>query len=172
MSSHRNISTPGRATLSSILLSALGMSIVLPSSTASADLGDFALNGRFTAISDGQWAKTNERFHDEATVISTWTITTSCTTALDCSGHMTSDQGWSADVSYTNPLWYVTRTLDDWMRCPDGGTAPGRQTYKFFEDQFDEPLLRGWDNTLGPSGACGVNKVLNIEMPFKLIPLG
>ena len=42
-------------------------------------------NGRFTATSDGVWAKTNDVFHDEATVTSTWTITSSCTgEPLDC----------------------------------------------------------------------------------------
>ncbi|MGV0790705.1 Rv2253/PknI dimerization domain-containing protein [Mycolicibacterium sp. XJ1819] len=139
---------------------------------ASADLDRFALNGTFTAISDGVFAKTNERRERQATVVSTWTITTSCRTAIDCSGRMTSDQGWTADVTYTEPLWYVTRTLPDWLKCPDGTAVPGQQTFKFFEDQFDKPNLRGWDNTLAVSGACGVNKVLNIEMPFKLIPIG
>lgn len=146
--------------------------VVNQPAVAAADPNDFALNGTFTAISDGQWAKTNDRFHDEATVISTWTITTSCTSAIDCSGRVTSDHGWTADVTYTEPVWYVTRTLQDWAHCPDGTTAPGQQTFKFFADQFDKPMLRGWDNTLAPSGACGVNKVLNIEMPFKLIPVG
>ena len=84
---------------------------------------------------------------------------------------MTSDQGWAAAVSYTKPMWYVTRTIENWIPCADGTTVTGQQTFKFFVDEFDKPYLRGWDNTLGPSGACGVNKVLNIEMPFKLIPL-
>lgn len=139
---------------------------------AHADLAAAALNGQFTAISDGQFAKTNERRRDEATVTSTWTITTTCTTVLDCSGQMVSDQGWTAPVSYTKPMWYVTRTIENWIPCPDGTSVAGQQTFKFFIDEFDKPYLRGWDNTLGPSGACGVNKVLNIEMPFKLIPIG
>lgn len=138
---------------------------------AHADLDAAALNGRFTAISDGQFAKTNERRHDEATVTSIWTITTSCATMLDCSGQMTSDQGWAAEVRYTKPMWYVVRTLENWIPCPDGTSVSGQQTFKFFVDEYDKPYLRGWDNTLGPSGACGVNKVLNIEMPFRLVPL-
>jgi hypothetical protein len=166
------MSITSRMTLTSALVTSLAVWIVLPSSPAAADLDDVGLNGKFTAVSDGQWAKTNDRFHDEATVTSTWTITTSCRTAVDCSGHVTSDQGWSADVTYTEPLWYVTRKLDGWMKCPDGSTAPGRQIIKFFADQFDKPMLRGWDNTLGPSGACGINKVLDVELPFKLIPIG
>lgn len=145
---------------------------VAPIGVVQADFDDVELNGRFTAMSDGQWAKTNERYHDEATVTSTWTITTTCRSYLDCSGQVSSDAGWTADVGYTEPLWYVVRHLDGWMTCPDGTAVAGTQTYKFFVDQFDEPRLRGWDTTLGPSGACGVNKVLNIEMPFRLTPLG
>lgn len=138
---------------------------------AHADLQATALNGRFTVTSDGQWAKTNERFRDEQTVTSTWTIATSCTSVLDCAGQMTSDQGWSAEVRYIKPMWFVTRTIENWMPCPDGTSVAGRQTYKFFVDEYDKPFLRGWDNTLGPSGACDINKVLNIEMPLKLIPI-
>lgn len=154
------------------VLVVIGGGIGAATPTAGADPNEAALNGTFTAISDGLWAKTNDRFHDEATVVSTWTITTNCVTSLECSGHMSSDQGWSSEVSYLQPVWYVTRTIDGWMPCPDGSTAPGEQTFKFFADQYDKPILRGWDNTLGPSGACGVNKVTNIEMPFKLIPIG
>lgn len=159
-----------------MLRSALSITTVLALSfgvaPAHADLEAAALNGRFTAISDGQWAKTNERYRDEATVTSTWTITTTCATMLDCSGQMTSDQGWTAPVSYTKPMWYVVRTVPDWIPCPDGTSVAGQQTFKFFVDEYDKPYLRGWDNTVGPSGACGVNKVLNIEMPLKLIPIG
>jgi hypothetical protein len=153
-------------------LLAVGGAWLGPSPQAHADPNEFALNGVFAATSDGQWAKTNDRFHDEATVTSTWTITTTCTATNTCSGQVTSDGGWSAAVSYIEPMWYVSRTVENWMPCPDGSTVAGRQTFKFFADQFDKPKLRGWDNTIGPSGACGINKVLNIELPFKLIPLG
>lgn len=150
-------------------ITAIGLSCSV--APAHADLIAAALNGRFTAISDGQWAKTNERYRDEATVTSTWTVTTTCVTVLDCSGQMTSDQGWTAEVTYTKPMWYITRTIENWIPCQDGTAVTGQQTFKFFVDEYDKPYLRGWDNTVGPSGACGVNKVVNIEMPFKLIPL-
>jgi hypothetical protein len=146
--------------------------LVQPAVPAHADLQAQALNGRFTVISDGLFAKTNDRRHNELTVTSTWTIATSCTSALDCAGQMGSDQGWSAPVTYIKPLWYVTRVVSNWIPCPDGTFVDGQQTFKFFVDEFDRPFLRGWDNTLGPSGACGVNKVLNIEMPLKLTPIG
>ncbi|MCT7661202.1 Rv2253/PknI dimerization domain-containing protein [Mycobacterium deserti] len=164
------MSRQNRAALVALLVMICGPGLVKPGIAVADDLEQFALNGTFTVISDGVFAKTSERRQRQATVVSTWTITTSCRTAIDCSGQMTSDQGWTADISYTDPLWYVTRTLPDWVKCPDGTAAPGEQTFKFFVDHFDLPNLRGWDNTLGPSGACGVNKPVNIEMPLKLIP--
>lgn len=154
-----------------VVTTAVLAALVVMGPPASADPNKYAVNGRFTVISDGRWAKTNDRYHDESTVTSTWTITTSCTTVLQCSGQVTSDQGWTADVSYTKPMWYVTRRIENWITCPDGTSVAGQQTFKFFVDEYDKPFLRGWDNTVGPSGACGVNKVLNIEMPLKLIPL-
>ena len=52
-----------------------------------------AINGTFTAFSDGQWAKTNDSYHDELSVTQTWTITSTCATYQDCTGRVTSDQG-------------------------------------------------------------------------------
>lgn len=153
-----------------LLLAVLSASIPM-SPPARADLDAMALNGRFTVISDGLFAKTNDRRTDQLTVTSTWTVATVCVTALDCGGQMSSDQGWTAEVTYTKPMWYVTRRIPKWIPCPDGTFVDGQQTFKFFVDQFDKPNLRGWDNTVGPSGACGVNKVLNIEMPLTLLPL-
>ena len=37
------------------------------------------LNGTYRVISNGDWAKTNEVFIDEQTVVQTWTMTSSCT---------------------------------------------------------------------------------------------
>ncbi|MDT5195205.1 MAG: hypothetical protein QOH20_1959, partial [Mycobacterium sp.] len=44
-------------------------------SSARASGDDLALNGTYLATSNGDWAKTNESYHDETTVRSTWTIT-------------------------------------------------------------------------------------------------
>ncbi len=49
-----------------------------PSSAHASDDG-LALNGIYTATSNGDWAKTDDSYHDEATVTSTWTITSTCT---------------------------------------------------------------------------------------------
>jgi hypothetical protein len=131
---------------------------------------DPAINGSYTATSDGQWAKTNESFHDEATVTSTWTITSSCAGAYDCTGTVASDSGWSTEIVYISRMWFVTRVLNDWMRCADGTTAPGEQIIKFYEDPNVKGKYVGWDTTAGPSGACGVNRPLFIEIPFTLVP--
>jgi hypothetical protein len=104
-----------------------------------------AINGTFTVFSDGQWAQTDQSYHDEASVTQTWTVTSTCTTYQDCTGHLTSDQGWSSDnLVYMSGRW------------------------KSYPDQN----LVGWDQTLGPSGACGFSRWLNVTMPLRLTPTG
>lgn len=145
--------------------------LVTCATRAGADPSDdeFALNGTFFAVSDGQYAKTNDRFHDEATVTSTWTITTDCADFEDCTGTVRSDQGWTADIQYAGRLWKVVRDLPDWEHCPDGSTAPGTQKYTFaLDDNYPPNVLVGFDRTVGPSGACGVNQWLDVAMPFTL----
>jgi hypothetical protein len=140
---------------------------VIPLARASSDL--VALNGKYTATSDGTWAKLHDSFHDEATVVSTWTITSSCDNPVVCTGQVSSDQGWSASLQLVGgDMWRVAHDVANWERCQDGTTAPGRQTFKFSADEN----LAGWDNTVGPSGACGANKELVIRMPFKLVKSG
>jgi hypothetical protein len=132
---------------------------------------EVALNGTFRAFSDGVWAKTNDRYHDEDSVVSTWTITSSCSTYQDCSGRVISDNGWTGTLRYLSGQWRVDRHIADWQRCPDGSSAPGTQSFTFAPpraDDVDQPKLLGWDSTTGPSGACGVNEWLNITMPFTL----
>ncbi|MGV0737656.1 hypothetical protein ABQF35_12750 [Mycobacterium syngnathidarum] len=133
-------------------------------------------NGRFTATSDGVWARTNEVFHDESTVTSTWTISTWCTGApLDCAGRVVSSQGWDAPISCESAgLWNVRRHHDNWEICPDGTAVPGNQLLYFSADLTGSPSFSavrtysGWDRTVGVSGGCGVNQPLVIEMPFRL----
>lgn len=132
---------------------------------------DVAVNGTYTAVSDGQWAQTNESYHDEQTVVQNWTITSTCSTFQDCTGHVTSDQGWSADARYLSGVWRVARTVENWEGCADGTAAPGDQSFQFWPDPANPGSLVGWDKTLGPSGACGFNKWLTVTMPFKLAPL-
>lgn len=127
-----------------------------------------ALNGTFLATSDGNWAQLNHQFYDQKTVISTWTIATTCSTSLECAGQMSSDQGWSAAIKLlAGNLWLVTHDVEDFVRCPDGTVFPGHQHFKFYPTDNDH--LRGWDETLGPSGACGLNQWTFVEMPFTLV---
>jgi hypothetical protein len=133
--------------------------------------GEVAINGTYTAFSDGQWAETNQSYHDEASVTQTWTITSTCTTYQDCTGRVTSDQGWSADLVYLSGRWKAAHTVDNWEPCADGTAVPGEQAFTFWKDPANPGSFKGWDQTLGPSGACGKNQWLNVRMPLKLTPV-
>lgn len=165
----RSISTLASATLMATVV--IGGLSTAPSARA---VGN-PINGTYIATSVGEWAKTNEVYRDEATVRSTWTITSSCATFQECTGQVTSDQGWSAPIIVHDGVqWHVRRDVPNWEPCPDGTAATGQQTYSFAytgPDGFQQPgsrTLAGWDKTIGPSGACGVNRWLVVEMPFRL----
>lgn len=133
---------------------------------------DVAINGTYTASSDGQWAQTNQSYHDEASVTQTWTITSTCSTFQDCTGRVTSDQGWSGDLVYMSGRWKVSHTVANWEPCADGTALPGEQAFTFWKGYPDRSRLIGWDQTIGPSGACGKNQWLNVTMPLRLTPVG
>jgi hypothetical protein len=133
---------------------------------------DVALNGTFIAFSDGQWAKTRLSYHDEASVTQTWTITSTCATFIDCTGTVTSDLGWSGDLKYTSGMWRLRHTVPNWEPCADGTAAPGEQTFTFWPKYPPDGTFVGRDQTIGPSGACGVNDWLTVEMPLTLTRAG
>lgn len=138
---------------------------------AHASSDSIALNGTYRATSDGTWAQTNHAYHDEATVTSTWSITSSCSTAMDCTGRVTSDQGWSENLRLVGgDMWMVNHDVENWEHCEDGSTAVGHQLFKFY--RVDDTNLKGWDYTRGPSGACGANRWLTVELPFTLVKIG
>jgi hypothetical protein len=148
-------------------------SVTVGAPSATADPGDgIALNGTYTAFSDGVWAKTNDSFHDERSVTQTWTITSTCKTFQDCTGRVTSDQGWSADMKYLSGSWILHRTVDNWEPCIDGTATPAEQVFTFNKGYPDAFPMKGWDATTGASGACGWNKQLDVRMPFTLTPVG
>lgn len=136
---------------------------------------DWGLNGTYTATSNGEWARTNDVFHNERSVRSTWTITTQCSYPTECTGIVISDAGWSAPIYQTGGIWYVKRSVANWEPCPDGTSADGLQVFWFqpmtpggdASDSASTTLL-GEDQTTGPSGACGRSLALFINMPFKL----
>ena len=136
---------------------------------------DVAINGTYRATSIGDYAQTNDSYHNEATVVSTWTISSACTTFQECTGTVSSDQGWTAPmVMHDGLTWWVKHEVPNWERCDDGNSYTGMQTIYFYPvdtsgmPQLGSPTLAGRDKTIGPSGACGVNKWLHIEMPFRL----
>jgi hypothetical protein len=150
------------------LVAAATVVSVAISSPAGAVVCDPPPNGTYTAFSDGQWAQTRDSYHDEATATATWTVSTTCTDYLDCTGRVTSTQGWTADAKCADGLWIVKRQLDNWEPCWDGTAAPGQQQYVFSPDISAPANFVGWDKTVGPSGACGKNQWLTVNMPFRL----
>jgi hypothetical protein len=157
-----------------------GAVLACPAGPAEGSTGDWGINGTYTATSNGEWAKTNDVFHDEASIRSTWTVTTTCSYPTECTGTVTSDWGWTAPIYQKSAVWYVKRTAENWQPCPDGTAAPGLQIYRFYPGSSDDgsaadptsSTFLGEDQTSGISGSCGSSKVLFIAMPFKLVKIG
>lgn len=139
----------------------------------------WALNGTFTATSNGEWARTNDVFHDERSVRAIWTISSQCSYPTECTGTVTSDQGWTAPIYQTGGEWYVKHVVPNWMPCPDGTASDGLQVFRFkamtpggdYTDPTSNTLI-GDDSTTGRGGACGRSLPLFINMPFKLVKQG
>jgi hypothetical protein len=149
-------------------------SVLTPVPAFASDEG--AINGTFTATSNGEWAMNNEVFHDEKSVRAIWTISTTCSYPTECTGTVVSDQGWTAPIYQKGGMWYVKHTVPDWMPCEDGSTSPGLQVFRFIpitpDGASSDPTsntLAGEDQTTGVSGACGKNLPLFINIPFKLV---
>jgi hypothetical protein len=138
---------------------------------------DFSVNGRYLVTSDGQFAKTNEVFMKEATKVETWTLSSTCTTAHECTGEVVSDKGWSSPMRYHINAWFIDRELPDWQVCPDGTRSKGTQRLTF--QGIDRTgmnvrgtdLMAGYDRTQGEGGACGRNMPTVIIMPLTLVRL-
>jgi len=133
------------------------------------------LNGTYTVLSDGEWARTNEVLIDQETVIETWTVSTTCLSPIECTGTVTSDRGYTA-TARLDDYWYIDHVVPNWVPCPDGTFADGLQ--KFMMYGFDPArnerrsritdFLAGVNVTKSASGACGVNKPVVIEMPVQM----
>ncbi len=142
--------------------------------TATATDGDYAINGTFSVVSNGEWATMNDRYQDEPTVRSTWNVNSTCSTAITCAGKVTSSLGWTEDIYTTSGVWYIKHYVPDWIPCPDGTRAPGLQIYRFShanEEGLAEQgsnLLLGVDETTGVSGNCGRNLSLVLILPVKI----
>jgi hypothetical protein len=159
----------GRVAVRAIGAIVVGITLLVVSAPVPARAGDCAVpfTGTYTAFSDGQWAQTRHSYHDEASVTSSWTVTSTCADYLDCTGQVRSDQGWSGPAVCKSGMWTVTHDVPNWEPCHDGTAVTGQQKF-LFRSQTDLAKFEGWDTTLGPSGACGVNQWLVITMPFTL----
>ncbi|WP_263998007.1 hypothetical protein [Mycobacterium yunnanensis] len=155
----------------------VGTSVAL-AAPATADYEQYAMNGTYSVVSNGEWARMNDRYQDEPTVRSTWTVTSTCTTALTCAGKVTSSLGWTEDIYTTSGAnWFVKHYVPEWIPCPDGGTAPGLQVYHIYpanDDGLVQNVSDTWlgdDVTTGPSGNCGRSKSLVLSLPVKILKI-
>jgi hypothetical protein len=146
-----------------------------PPARATSD--EWPINGTFIARSMGDWAMTRDSYHDEATVTSTWTITSTCSDPTNCTGQVISDAGWTAPLRKFAGSWEVVRDIPNWEPCPDGTAYTGHQTIRFWGVDDDGTIMfrpaeatqfAGEDRTIGPSGACGINNWQVIRMPFTM----
>jgi hypothetical protein len=173
---------PLGTTVTAMLVTTSAFGFLGPASTARAiTKEDVAINGTYRVTSIGNWAKINDQYNNEPTVVSTWTINSTCTTFQECNGTMKSDQGWSAPIYMLDgTMWYVKHEVPNWERCQDGTAFTGKQTYYFYpadpagsgEFIIGSPVLAGKDKTIGPSGACGQNQWLTIDLPLRLDKIG
>ena len=165
-----------------MLLAASVVGFVGPASTARAyTKEEIALNGTYRVTSIGNWAKINDQYNGEPTTVQTWTLSSTCTTYLECDGTVKSDEGWSARLYMLDGTsWYAIHEVPNWERCQDGTAFTGQQTFYFYpvdpagtgEYRLGSPVMAGKDRTYGPSGACGQNNWLAIEMPLRLDKIG
>lgn len=133
------------------------------------------LNGTYRAFSDGEFAKVDDVFIDQVSTDEIWTINTSCVSPLECVGEVHSNAGWTA-TARLDDFWYFDREIPNWLPCPDGTSAPGHQKFIVFgfntmrveQDKTNTDFLVGRNLTKAPSGACGRNAPLDIEMPIRL----
>jgi hypothetical protein len=141
---------------------------------ASAGPEQVALNGTYRAFSNGEWAKTNEVYIDQKSVISTWTIRSQCSDVATCAGEVTSDAGWSAELEYHSGMWLARRDVANWQQCADGVGSTGHQIFRFApageagRALVGSSVLGGEDITTGDPGACGVGEPVRIRMPLRL----
>ena len=121
---------------------------------ASATYG-IEMNGTYSVLSNGDWAKTGDVFMDEKTVQATWTVSTSCTSPWACTGQVISDQGWTAPIRFDVDRWILKHDIPHWAPCPQGPPATGQQQFIFWGtnpldskvEATNTTLMTGWDST-------------------------
>src|SRR5689334_7570128 len=106
------------ATTSATMLATLG---IAPPAQADAP----NLNGAYQAVSNGEYARTNDVLIDERTKVETWNVATTCKSPIECTGEVKSSAGWTAPITYDGDVWNIRRTIPNWEPCPDGTAAEG-----------------------------------------------
>lgn len=165
-----------------ILLTTSAIGVVGPASTAHAyTKDDIAINGTYRVTSIGNWAKINDQYNGEPTTVQTWTLSSTCSSYQECDGTLRSDEGWTTHLYLRDgSVWLAKHEVANWERCQDGTAFTGKQTFTFYpvdpdgsgELKLGSPIMAGKNKTTGPSGACGQNQWLNIEMPMRLEKIG
>lgn len=146
--------------------------------SAQADEWGTDISGTWLVSSDGEWARTNEVLIDQQSVRETWTVTVSCVSPIECSGQVTSSLGWTGSARLDD-FWYVEHDVPNWMPCPDGTFATGHQKFMLWGiDRATEQRVTknvtfyaGRNITTSDSGACGVNRPKQIELPVQAVKL-
>jgi hypothetical protein len=152
-----------------IMVTALGS---IPAAHASTF--GFELNGTYSILSNGEWAKSNDSFHKEPVVRAIWKISSTCDSPSACTGQVDSDQGWTAPLKFSADSWIVKRDLPNWAPCETGGAVTGHERFSFYgvddkgQSTGSTELLAGNDTTRTDSGSCGKSLPLNIVIPMRL----
>jgi hypothetical protein len=142
---------------------------------------EVAINGTYRVTSIGNWAKINDQYNGEPTTVQVWTLNSTCSTFLECDGTVKSDEGWTARLYMIDGIsWYARREIPNWERCEDGTAFTGKQTFSFYPVNPDgsgyvelgSPVLAGRNKTVGPSGACGQNQWLTVDLPVRIDKIG
>ena len=133
------------------------------------------LNGQYLVTSNGDWAKSNEVFHNERTIRQVWTTSSSCASPSKCTGQLTSSEGWTAPMRYSEDQWIVDRFIPDWQPCYDGSASGNNQKFRFWpvdsngqRGNTDGSTFGGFVENHGLSGACGKNLPLVITVPLRV----
>lgn len=148
----------------SLLLAGLATASSTPASAA------VALNGTYIAYSDGGLGTRNDVSYGwnypYPDVTQTWTIASTCFID-DCTGTVTSSDGWSAEAAQRTGRWWIEYDRPDGILCADGSFVQTRESFG-----FDALTLQGTDTMQGPSGACNRNLPIVIKRPLTLTKTG
>ncbi len=120
---------------------------------------DVAINGTYTAFSDGDWAKKNQVYYNELPVMSTWTVTSTCRTFMDCTGQVTTSQGWTGELKYRAGQWVVFHTVEGWVKCVAPQRSPVSNTSRSGWIRPIRHNLSAWTRLSAPPAAPAASTV-------------